>query len=42
MIDLVSKGSRDITGLDVTRYEGTNTMEPNVRAAVEGHLRHGA
>lgn len=42
MFDLVKSGSRDVTPIDITKYESSNFMEPNVRQAVEGVLRRSA
>ena len=41
MFDLLKSGEQGITPVDITRYEGTNDMEPNVRRLVEGALRKG-
>jgi len=40
LVDLTRTGQ--VSSLDVSRYEVTNTMEPNVHKAVEGYLRKGA
>ena len=39
MCTMVEKSIPGVTSIDVSRYELTNTMEPDVRRAVEGMLR---